>query len=342
MRVFVIGAAGGIGRRLTTLLTAQGVEVTGMHRKPEQAEVITAAGGVPVRGDLTKDTVAELSAKMRGHHAVVFSAGAHGTGTEQTTAIDGRGAQSAVDAAELAGVSRFVLVSAFPESERGTSPSDEFEHYMRVKKEADTYLSRSSLDWLIIRPGLLLDDTGTGLVSAGSSIGYGQIPRDDVAGFIDAALREPAAHRQIVELTSGSTALPDAVKELAEPLVESSTRLTRENVAAVVEAYAAALSAADADALAPLFCPEATLADPIGSEPHYGRTAIREAFARRLPGPDSELSFTVGPIRGSHNAAAFEFTYTATENGITQTLNGIDVFRLTESGLIKSAISYWE
>jgi len=51
---------------------------------------------------------------MRGHSAVVFSAGAHGTGMDQTTLIDGTGLEKAAAAATRAGVSRFVLVSAFP------------------------------------------------------------------------------------------------------------------------------------------------------------------------------------------------------------------------------------
>ena len=35
------------------------------------------------------------------------------------------------------------------------------------------------LDFLIVRPGGLHDDPGTGRVNAGVSIAYGTIPRDD-------------------------------------------------------------------------------------------------------------------------------------------------------------------
>lgn len=114
MKVFQIGAAGGIGRRLANALVARGDEVTGMHRRPEQAAAIIATGATAVAGDLVEDGVEALAGLVRGHDAVVFSAGAHGTGREQTTLIDGRGLEKAADAAELAGVPRFVLVSAFP------------------------------------------------------------------------------------------------------------------------------------------------------------------------------------------------------------------------------------
>ena len=46
-----------------------------------------------------------------------------------------------------------MLVSAFPESERSQGLGEGFEHYMRVKKTADVYLTRTDLDWLIVRPG---------------------------------------------------------------------------------------------------------------------------------------------------------------------------------------------
>ena len=42
MKVFLIGAAGGVGRRLTPLLLVRGDQVTGMHRNPDQQEAVAA------------------------------------------------------------------------------------------------------------------------------------------------------------------------------------------------------------------------------------------------------------------------------------------------------------
>lgn len=109
-------------------------------------------------------------------------------------------------------MSTFVLVSAFPESERGRFLSDGYEHYMRVRKAADVYLTRTPLDWLIIRPGPLRDEPGH--VSAGVATDYAPITRD-VAEFIAAALHEPALRRIIIELTGGPIAIVDAVNILA-------------------------------------------------------------------------------------------------------------------------------
>ncbi|WP_330286522.1 NAD(P)H-binding protein [Streptomyces sp. NBC_00576] len=215
MKVFQIGAAGGVGRRLTRLLSARGDSVTGMHRGPAQGETVREAGGHPVIGDLIADSVDGLAQKMQGHDAVVFSAGAHGSGMDKTTLIDGKGLQKAADAAALAGVSRFVLVSVFPDALRGGGGGEGFEHYIKVKKTADVYLTRTALDWLIVRPGTLLDAPGSGRVTAGPAVEYGDVHRDDVAAFITAALHEPALNRVIVELTSGDTPVADAAAQLA-------------------------------------------------------------------------------------------------------------------------------
>ena len=214
MKVFQIGAAGGVGRRLAHLLTAHGDRVTGMYRNPDQSETVRATGATPLAGDLIDDTVDELAAAIAGHDAVVFSAGAHGTGPDKTTAIDGAGLEKAAAAAARAGVSRFVLVSVFPDAGRDRETSAGFEHYMRVKKSADVHLTHTDLDWLIVRPGTLLDDPGTGTVTAGIAVEYGTVSRDDVAAFIEAALHEPALSRVIVELTGGRTPVADAVAEV--------------------------------------------------------------------------------------------------------------------------------
>jgi uncharacterized protein YbjT (DUF2867 family) len=186
-----------------------------MHRRPDQAEPIRAAGADPVQGDLILDTVDDLAEKIRGHDAVVFSAGAHGTGRDQTTLIDGTGLEKAAAAAAAAGVARFVLVSVFPEAARGGGLGEGFEHYMRVKKSADVHLAGTALDWVIVRPGTLSDEPGDGHVAAGPALEYGTVRRDNVAAFIHAALHTPDLTRAIIELTDGPTPAAEAAAALA-------------------------------------------------------------------------------------------------------------------------------
>ena len=70
------------------------------------------------------------------------------------------------------------------------------------------------LDWVVVRPGTLTDDDGTGRVNAGWAVPYGDVARDDVAAFLAAVLHEPRLHHVVVELTSGSTPAAEAVAAL--------------------------------------------------------------------------------------------------------------------------------
>ena len=85
---------------------------------------------------------------------------------------------------------------------------------MAIKRDADVHLAATDLDWLIIRPGTLLDESGTGLVTAAPAVTYGSISRDDVAAFIAAALFEPGLNRTAIELTAGEKPIPTAVNHL--------------------------------------------------------------------------------------------------------------------------------
>jgi uncharacterized protein YbjT (DUF2867 family) len=215
-RVFVIGAAGKVGTRLVNSLRRSAHNVVALHRQQEQALAISEMGAQPVFGNLIELDSAELARSMAGSDVVIFSAGAGGAGIELTNAIDGRGLETAVRAAELAGVRRFVLISAFPEALRGTETSVGFENYMRVKKEADVFLASSKLQWVILRPRTLVDNPGTGKVRAGLAIPYGEIPRDDVAAFLAALIDCPGISQQIIELTKGTAPINLAISTLSQ------------------------------------------------------------------------------------------------------------------------------
>lgn len=98
------------------------------------------------------------------------------------------------------------------ESWRERDLGEEVAYYFAVKKEADIALSRSGLNWLILRPSLLVDGPGTGAVSLGPAEFHGRIPRDDVAATLAELLHEPRIGRQILELNEGSTPIEDAVR----------------------------------------------------------------------------------------------------------------------------------
>jgi len=215
MNVFIVGGSGKVARGLARLLSEGGHAVRSLHRKPEQARDLAALGAMPVQGDLTEISVKALATLMTGSDAVVFSAGGGGAGAEVTNAIDGRGLELAVAAAQGAGIRRFLLVSAFPDALRGGERNPGFENYARVKKLADAHLVASDLDWVILRPGTLKDEPGTGHVHAAAAIPYGTVPRDDVAATLAAIIERPDVSRTIIELTSGDTPIDEALARIA-------------------------------------------------------------------------------------------------------------------------------
>ncbi|WP_030988402.1 NAD(P)H-binding protein [Streptomyces sp. NRRL WC-3725] len=212
MDVFIIGITGGIGDLLARKLRSRGDTVRGLVRRDDQQAALAAQGVQATVGDLAGMTVEELAAAFGGVDVIVFSAGSNGGSREVTKAIDGDGVVKAIDAARLAGVERFVLVSVLPESWRERDLGDEVEYYFAVKKGADVAVSRSDLNWLILRPSLLVDDPGIGTVSLGPAEFHGQIAREDVAATLAELLHEPRIGRQILELNTGSTPIQEAVR----------------------------------------------------------------------------------------------------------------------------------
>lgn len=215
-KIFIIGGAGKVGRSLAQQLAQRGHEPHALHRDVQQSDELRVLGAVPVLGNLLELDVEGLAALMAGSDAVVFTAGAGGKGGPQmTNAIDGQGLELAVAAAQKAGVERFLLVSAFPEAGRSKVVSDTFENYMAVKKRADVHLAESDLDWVILRPGTLLDTPGTGKVRAGLAIPYGDVPREDVAAALLALIEQPEISRVIIELAGGDTPVAEAIQPFA-------------------------------------------------------------------------------------------------------------------------------
>lgn len=213
-KVFIIGVTGGVGSRLAPRLIANGHQVGGLHRKPEQAAELIEAGVLPSLGDIIELSATELAAATRGYDVLVFSAGAAGSGLDRTRAIDGDGVLKTIEAARANGISRVYLVSAFMDAGRGGEPREGFEHYMRIKRQSDNALVASGLDWVILRPGTLVTEEGDGRVNANLAIPYGKVARGNVAAMLAVLIDTPSIRREIIELTDGNLPVADAVKAL--------------------------------------------------------------------------------------------------------------------------------
>jgi uncharacterized protein YbjT (DUF2867 family) len=218
MRIVIAGGHGKIARILSRQLADRGDEVLGLIRNPEHEADLRAAGAEPVVFDLEKGTVDDLAPIVKGADAVVFAAGAGpGSGAARKDTVDRGGAVLLADAAELAGVRRYVMVSSMGAAKGGAGIEDEvFAAYQEAKKAADEDLMARDLDWTIIRPGGLTDGEGTGLVTMAPETGRGSIPREDVARVICAVLDDPATDGVVTEVISGDERIAVALADLTD------------------------------------------------------------------------------------------------------------------------------
>lgn len=108
----------------------------------------------------------------------------------------------------------------------------------------------------------------------------------------------------------------------------------RERILAVVDRHVAAVGAADADALAALYAPDAAFEDPAGSAPYVGREAIRAQFASVLTSPRRTELLRVAVV-GREAALLFRAT---SDDGISTEV--FDVMSFDEWGRIVRMRAY--
>jgi uncharacterized protein YbjT (DUF2867 family) len=221
MRVVIAGGHGKIALRLGRLLAERGDVPVGLIRNPDQADELRERGIEPVLLDLEKTTPAQLASVLEEADATVFAAGAGpGSGVPRKDTVDRAAAVLLAEAANHAGVRRYLLVSSMGvESVRdGAVPSgvDEvFLAYLRAKLAAEDQVRSMDLDWTILRPGRLTDDPGTGRVTLAPQVPHADVPRDDVAAVLVELLGVPATAGEVLELAAGDTEIPAAVRAVA-------------------------------------------------------------------------------------------------------------------------------
>jgi uncharacterized protein YbjT (DUF2867 family) len=212
MDVLVAGGHGKVGLRLLRLLVDGGHRARGLIRNPDHASDLEEIGAQPVLRDM--EALDDISDCCEGADAVVFAAGAGpGSGAERKRTVDYAGAVKLIDAAKRNGIDRYIMVSAIS-VDRPDEWSDQMRPYYEAKADADSRLLESGLDHTIVRPGGLTDDPGTGLVTVGTDLERGSIPREDVAAVVMAVLETPSSVGKTFELVSGDTPIDEAIRAL--------------------------------------------------------------------------------------------------------------------------------
>lgn len=214
MKILIVGANGQIGKHLVDLLKESKEHTPkAMVRNEEQIKAFEKAGVETALANL-EGSVEELAEAAKGCEAIVFTAGSGGnTGADKTLLVDLDGAAKTIEAAEGGGIKRYIMVSAL-QAHRRENWNKNIRPFYVAKHYADRVLEQSSLTFTIIRPGRLLNEPGTGKVSAAENLNRASIPREDVAKTILAALNEENTFNRSFDLVSGETLIPEALTKI--------------------------------------------------------------------------------------------------------------------------------
>src|SRR3954453_19925380 len=193
-RIAVVGGHGQVARHLLVALRRSEHDPVALVRREKYRAELESRGAEVRLLDLEEADAAEYAAAFEGCDAVGFAAGGGPDGNkDRKRTVDLEGSLKSIEGARLAGIERFVQVSAINVDEPVAEDTDEvWRAYVEAKRDADAALRDSDLDWTIIRPGRLTDDPATGLVALGSDVTRGDVTRADVAAVIAAVLDEPS------------------------------------------------------------------------------------------------------------------------------------------------------
>jgi uncharacterized protein YbjT (DUF2867 family) len=214
MRIVIAGGHGQIARQFSRLVTQTGHQAVGIVRNPEHVPDLESDGVEAVVLDLESATVEDVTEVVRGADAVVFAAGGGPDGNAaRKETVDKGAAIMLADAAEAAGVRRYVMVSAMGIDQADPDSDDVFQVYLRAKQAADDDLRSRDLDWTIVKPGRLSDDVPTGMVQVGE-LERGTVTRGDVAHVLAEAIEADNTIGKTFDVLNGQQPLAEAVAKI--------------------------------------------------------------------------------------------------------------------------------
>ena len=209
-KILVIGASGKIGKKLVKQLAQEGQTVRAMVRTAEKQQEIDGYDAEVVIGDLE----GAFEHALEGCDTIIFTAGSGGhTGADKTLLVDLWGAMKVIDCAVENSIRHFIMVSSRGADNPENGPVA-IKYYLVAKHVADDYLTRSGLTYTILRPGRLLDEPGTGLITTLRPADPNQqiISRDDTAQAVIHCLHNAATENKIFELYRGDVPTAEALR----------------------------------------------------------------------------------------------------------------------------------
>ena len=202
--VLVAGANGTTGRIIIDLLKkSDNYRPIAMIRNQEQKDHFEKENVSTVLADLEEN----LTQAVKSAYKVIFAAGSKG---KNIIDVDQEGAKRLIDAAKLAMLEKFVMLSTMGAD--NPAKGGDLEDYLRAKQNADEYLKASALNYSIVRPGSLTDKDSIGKIELKEKLDKRRnISRADVAKTLVAVLDDGVKKNQVFEILDGETSIEIAI-----------------------------------------------------------------------------------------------------------------------------------
>lgn len=204
MNIVVFGASGGTGREVVKQALDQRHQVTAFLRDPARLPIQDKKLRLIVGDVLNVSSVAEA---ITGGDAVVVALGSHDRNNDGVRAL---GTANIIQAMERQNVCRLIVVSA-------GGVGDSFGQLPLIVKalvktllrktyadheQQEQYVRDSHLEWVIVRPSMLVDGPVTGQYHTGTADAHlpgGKVTRADVADFV---LKQLTGNRHVRQAVS--------------------------------------------------------------------------------------------------------------------------------------------
>ncbi|MGC8712861.1 MAG: SDR family oxidoreductase [Leptodesmis sp.] len=229
MKVLVVGATGTLGRQVARRALDEGYEVRCLVRSQKKAAFLKEWGAELVTGDLCQPET--LKPALEGVSAVIDAATARATDALSIKEVDWQGNINLIQAAQAAGIERFIFFSILDAEKYPEVP------LLEIKNCVEDYLIQSGLNYTILRPcgffqGLIgqyaipiLEGQSIWVMGDTSPTAY--MDTQDIARFAVRALSTPESEKQSFPVVGPRAWSADEIIKLCEKLSGREAKITR-------------------------------------------------------------------------------------------------------------------
>ncbi|AFY49328.1 putative nucleoside-diphosphate sugar epimerase [Nostoc sp. PCC 7524] len=229
MTLLIVGATGTLGRQVARRAIDEGYKVRCLVRSAKKAAFLKEWGAELVRGDLCYPET--LTAALEGVTAVIDVATSRATDSLTIKQVDWQGQVALIQAAQAAGVERFIFFSIIDADKYPEVP------LMEIKRCTELFLAESGLNYTILRlagfmQGLIgqygipiLEGQPVWVTGESSPVAY--MDTQDIAKFAVRALSVPATEKQTFPVVGTRAWSAEEIINLCERLSGKEAKVRR-------------------------------------------------------------------------------------------------------------------